>query len=91
MHSSAGRAFASERRARARAPLRGFAGLLVGDVVESIARGRVAGGADHAAERHNGVMPFLHDVNIHTGGALRVTGVDARGAFAFRIPRLFSG
>jgi hypothetical protein len=56
--------------------------LLIGDTLELIVSAQVTAGANLTAGQENGVMQFVHDIAINTGGVLRVTNVQPLGSFA---------
>lgn len=56
--------------------------LSVGDTVDLTVQGRVSGGANSAAGQQNGIMQYIHDLTLSTGGVLKVTGVTALGSFS---------
>jgi len=51
-------------------------------------RGQISAGANLTAGSENGIMQFVHDLEISAGGVIEVTGVDALGAFATTRPAL---
>lgn len=60
---------------------RPLAGLHFGDPVELTVRGQVTSGANMAAGQQNGIMQFVHDLEISAGGVLRVQSIETLGAF----------
>ncbi len=61
---------------------RALSSLLIGDTVEVTVRAQVTAGANLTAGSENGVMQFVHDVTVNTGGVLRLAGVQALGTFS---------
>lgn len=55
--------------------------IQVGDTFTLTVRGRVSNGANLLAGQQNGVMQFVHDVNISTGGVIRAMQVEPLGGF----------
>ncbi|HLO40070.1 MAG TPA: GC-type dockerin domain-anchored protein [Phycisphaerales bacterium] len=49
--------------------------LYIGDVFTMVVSARVTGGANNSAGQQNGVMQFIHDVTVSTGGVVRVLSV----------------
>ncbi len=63
--------------------------LRVGDLVELTVLGRVTSGARTSpADQSNGIMQFLHDVQILAGGTVRVQQIEALSPFAITRPEL---
>jgi hypothetical protein len=62
-------------------PGRTLTTLQVGDVFDIIALGQVTGGAIVAADQQNGIMQFVNDVTLSTGGVLRATNIQPAGTF----------
>lgn len=56
--------------------------LVACDTIELIVRAQVTGGANLTVDQENGIMQFVHDVVIGSGGIVRVESVEALGAFA---------
>ncbi len=55
--------------------------LLVGDVVEITVKGQVTTGANTTAGRENGIMQYIHDIDISTGDVIKAVSVEALGSF----------
>lgn len=55
--------------------------LRIGDTVELTVRGEVTAGANMIPGQQNGIMQYVHDLLISTGGVLQVVSIDALGAF----------
>jgi hypothetical protein len=60
---------------------RPLSGVQVGDLIELTVRGRVTGGANNLAGQENGIMQFVHDLTISTGGVVRAVETQVLGAF----------
>ncbi len=60
---------------------RNLESLRVGDSFELTVSARVTSGANTAAGQQNGVMQYVHDLTISTGGVVKVVGVQSLGAF----------
>ncbi|MHC4881857.1 MAG: hypothetical protein ACYTCV_04585 [Planctomycetota bacterium] len=60
---------------------RSAAELLIGDTVEITVSGRITAGANSTAGQENGIMQYVHDLSINTGGVMEVVSVDALGSF----------
>lgn len=56
--------------------------LVVGDTVEITLRGQVTGNPILLAGQENGVMQFVHDVTMATGGVAKVTNIAPLGPYA---------
>lgn len=56
--------------------------LVVGDTVELTVLAQVTSGANNSAGEQNGVMQFVHDLAISTGGVLKVTNAQTLGVFS---------
>lgn len=63
-------------------PGRTLSTLEVGDVVTVNVLGQVTGGANFTADQQNGIMQYVHDCTLTSGGVVKVTGVSASGAFS---------
>ncbi len=61
---------------------RGATELSVGQTVEITVLGQVTAGANSTSGQENGIMQYVHDLSISTGGVLRVADVSAAGAFS---------
>jgi len=71
-------------------------GLVAGDVVELTVRGQVVTGANTLPQQQNGIMQFVHDLTLSTGGVVRVEDITPMGAFtktraALELPSGLSG
>jgi len=55
--------------------------LFIGDRVDITVAVQITAGANVAAEQQNGVMQFIHDAVISTGGVLKVQSVQPLGVF----------
>jgi hypothetical protein len=55
--------------------------LFINDLVELTVRAQVTAGANTSPGQENGVMQFVHDVSIGSGGVLELVGVQAIGEF----------
>ncbi|QOJ15768.1 MAG: hypothetical protein HRU75_14465 [Planctomycetia bacterium] len=60
---------------------RPLSGVFVGDTIELLVRGQVTGGANTLAGQQNGIMQFVHDVAVSSGGVVRVTSVAPAAGF----------
>lgn len=60
---------------------RPLTGLRIGDTIELTILGRVSAGVNLAPNQENGIMQFIHDLTLDTGGVVRVTGVSALGPY----------
>ncbi len=56
--------------------------LFVGDIVEITVNGQVAAGANTTGGEKNGIMQYVHDVLISSGGIIKVKSVEALGSFS---------
>jgi len=54
----------------------------VGDFLDVVVYGQVTGGAQISPSFANGIMQYVHDVSISTGGVLRAISDTALGAFS---------
>lgn len=57
-------------------------GLFIGDQVQLTVSAQVTAGANNSAGEQNGVMQFVHDLALSTGGVLNVAGVTPVGPFS---------
>lgn len=55
--------------------------LVVGDVIELVVSAQVTAGAITVADQQNGIMQFVQDVVIASGGIVRATGLTPLGAY----------
>jgi hypothetical protein len=55
--------------------------LFVGDIVEITVEGEVTAGLNTTSGKENGIMQFVHDVNITTGDVVKVVSVEPLGSF----------
>jgi hypothetical protein len=62
--------------------------LMIGDTVEITVSGEVTAGANSTAGQENGIMQYVHDLSIDTGGVMEVVSVDALGAYTTTRPSL---
>ncbi|MDX2197569.1 MAG: hypothetical protein SF069_01200 [Phycisphaerae bacterium] len=62
--------------------------LQVNDTAEITVAARVSGGAIVTSGQENGVMQYVHDIEIAAGGIVEVTSVQAVGPFAATRPGL---
>lgn len=56
--------------------------LFIGDTIVVTVHGQVTTGANSTPGEENGIMQFVHDAVLSTGGVLRVVGVEPLGTFA---------
>ena len=56
--------------------------LYVGDFVEITVKGQVTAGPNTTSGRENGIMQYIHDLQISSAGVLKVTSVEALGSFS---------
>jgi hypothetical protein len=56
-------------------------GLVVGDTVQVTVSGAVVAGAIGAAGQQNGIMQYVHDVNLSASGVMKVISVEALSPF----------
>ena len=56
--------------------------LYVGDFVEITVKGQVTAGPNTTPGRENGIMQYVHDVVIGTGGIIKVTSVEPLVSFS---------
>lgn len=56
--------------------------LFIDDVIEVIVRAQVTGGANTTSGQENGVMQFVHDAIISSGGVLQFVSAQPLGAFS---------
>lgn len=61
---------------------RPLTGLHFGDAVQMAVRAEVTSGANMSAGAENGVMQFVHDVTLSSGGVIRVESIQKAGPFA---------
>jgi hypothetical protein len=59
-----------------------IATLHTGDIVEITVRGQVTAGANTTTGRENGIMQYIHDLEISTAGIIKVTSIEALGSFS---------
>jgi len=64
--------------------------LQTGDFVQLTVRAQVTGGANNGATTANGVMQFIHDVNISQGGVLRVESITPLAPYSITRQSLIS-
>ena len=57
--------------------------LIVNETVEITVRAQVTGGANTSPDQQNGVMQFVHDLNLSVGAVAAVEEVAALGVFDF--------
>jgi len=55
--------------------------LTVGDLVEITVSGQVTSGSDNTTDQENGIMQFIHDVEIDTANIAEVVSIEALGSF----------
>ncbi len=55
--------------------------LLVGDTVEITVSGQITAGANSAPGAENGIMQYVHDLEISSGGVMKVVSVEALGSY----------
>ena len=55
--------------------------LHVGDLVQIMISAQVTGGANNLASQQNGIMQYVQDLAISTGGVMRVIDEGSQGAF----------
>ncbi len=55
--------------------------LLTGDIVEITVSGEVTAGANSTAGQENGIMQYIHDLVISSGGVMKVLSVEALGSY----------
>lgn len=55
--------------------------LIIGDIVEITVQGQITAGANTTGGHENGIMQFVHDVNIASGGIIKVVSVEPLGSF----------
>jgi hypothetical protein len=60
---------------------RALASLHVGDTVEITVSGQVTAGANTTGGQENGIMQYVHDIEISEGDVLKVISVEPLGAF----------
>ncbi len=60
--------------------------LVACDTIELIVRAEVTGGGNLNADEENGVMQFVQDVVLGSGGIVRVESIEALGAFTTTRP-----
>ena len=56
--------------------------LIVCDIVEVTVSGQVTAGANTTGGEENGIMQYVHDVEISSGGIVKVTSVEPLGSFS---------
>lgn len=56
--------------------------LRVGDIVEVTVLGQVTAGPNTTSSKENGIMQYVHDLEISTQDILKVTSIQALGAFS---------
>ncbi len=62
-------------------PPRSLSALKIGDLVTVVVSGQVTGGANTTAGEENGIMQFVHDLTLSTGGVLKVRSIEPLGGF----------
>ncbi|MCK5565962.1 MAG: hypothetical protein KAJ07_12010 [Planctomycetes bacterium] len=62
--------------------------LLTGDIVEITVSGEVTAGANSTAGEENGIMQYIHDFVISSGGVIKVLSVEALGSYNTTRPSL---
>jgi hypothetical protein len=62
--------------------------LLVGDIVEVTVSGQITAGANVTSGQENGIMQYVHDVAISSGGIVKVTSIESLGSFSTTRPSL---
>jgi hypothetical protein len=62
--------------------------LMIGDTVEITVGGEVTAGANSTAGEENGIMQYVHDLDISSAGVLKVLSVDPLGSFSTTRPSL---
>jgi hypothetical protein len=55
--------------------------LIIGDIVEITVSSQVTAGANTTGGQENGIMQFVHDVTIASGGVIKVVWVEPLGSF----------
>ncbi len=55
--------------------------LFLGDIVEITVSGQLMVGANSTAGEENGIMQYVHDLEISSGGVLKVLSVEVLGSF----------
>lgn len=61
---------------------RTLATLRIGDVVEITVKGQVTAGPNTTSGHENGIMQYVHDVVISTGGIIKVISIEAFAPFS---------
>jgi hypothetical protein len=56
--------------------------LIIGDIVEITVEGEVTADANTTSGQENGIMQFVHDVNIAPDGVIKVVSVEPLGPFS---------
>ncbi|MHC4675404.1 MAG: hypothetical protein ACYTBZ_23205 [Planctomycetota bacterium] len=56
--------------------------LIVGDIVEVTVSGQITTGANITSGQENGIMQYVHDVAIGSGGIVKVTLIEPLGSFS---------
>jgi len=62
--------------------------LLTGDIIEITVGGEVTAGANSTAGQENGIMQYIHNLQISTGGVMKVLSVDALSPYSTTRPSL---
>lgn len=62
--------------------------LIVGDIVEITVNGQATSGANTTGGEENGIMQYVHDVLISTGGVMKLESVEPLGTFSKIRPSL---
>jgi hypothetical protein len=55
--------------------------LYIGDIFTMVVSAQVTGGANTTSGQQNGVMQFVHDITVSTGGVVRVLSVTPMSSF----------
>lgn len=58
-----------------------LATLRIGDIVEITVKGQVTAGPNTTSGKENGIMQYIHDLGISTGGIIKVNSIEALGSF----------
>jgi len=59
-----------------------LAALRVGDIVEITVKGQVTAGPNTTSGKENGIMQFVHDVEINLPGVVKVVSIEPLGSFS---------